>query len=353
MFMKYDIFLSNFSTTNENQMAIEAWDGTTWTTLKTYTNMNGNISWTTDQVDLSAYTHINFKVRFRAFGTNSYDINEWNIDNIYVVATDGTTGPNPCVLGYNFYLNGVQDAFTTDTTYHIPASHVAYGQNYHACVNAVYGSGYSSDACYDFVSHYLYPPINLQAEAVECSAYLTWEMPQMIDAIDIPAFKGTIEHTPPDAGPAPKSLTAAQGNNISSPLSGTMVFGSEALADVFVDFDIANVAGMTTIAPNTTADFVNGMVYLPNNTTWAYGVSYSGGMLYTVDHATGVVTNIGNMGSASFNDLAIDPNTSIIYGTSNDQLYTIDPSVPSYTLVGPHGASSIMIGLACDGAGNL
>ena len=120
-----------------------------------------------------------------------------------------------------------------------------------------------------------------------------------------------------------------------------------------VDFDIANVAGMTTIAPNTTADFVNGMVYLPNNTTWAYGVSYSGGILYTVDHATGAVTNIGNMGSASFNDLAIDPNTSIIYGTSNDQLYSIDPSVPSYTLVGPHGASSIMIGLACDGAGNL
>ena len=36
--LKYDIYLSNYSTANENTLAVELWDGATWHVLKTYTN---------------------------------------------------------------------------------------------------------------------------------------------------------------------------------------------------------------------------------------------------------------------------------------------------------------------------
>ena len=110
----------------------------------------------------------------------AYNINNWNIDNIYILAGDGSTGYNPCVLGYNFYLNTVLVAFTTDTTYTIPPNLVQYGTTYNACVNAVYGSGYSTQTCYTFTSHFLYPPRELVVEGVECNAYLTWEKPVMV-----------------------------------------------------------------------------------------------------------------------------------------------------------------------------
>ena len=353
--LKYDIYLSNYSTTNENTLAVELWDGATWHVLKTYTNMNGNISWTSETLDISAYNDITFKIRFHAAGVDSYDINNWNIDNIYVLAGDGSTGYNPCVLGYNFYLNGVQSAFTTDTTYNIPPNQVQYGQTYNACVNAVYGSGYSTQSCYTFTAHFLYPPNNLQVEGIECNAYLTWEQPAMLDAIRVPAFDGIVEHTTPDAGRAPIDLTQKTGFTNSSPLSGGVIaFGADGISDIIVDFDIANVSGMTTIATNSAPDFLNGFAMMPGVTDWAYAVNYGGGNLYQVDRATGALTTVGSLGSTGFNDITVDPTTSILYGTDGSSLYTIDPSVPSVSLVGSHGgAANLMIGITCDNNGQL
>ena len=48
MQLKYDYYLSNYGTTNVNTMAVELWNGTTWSVLKTYTNQNGSIPWTTE-----------------------------------------------------------------------------------------------------------------------------------------------------------------------------------------------------------------------------------------------------------------------------------------------------------------
>jgi len=177
--LRYDVSLDNFSTSTVENLAIEVWDGT-WHQVANWNNAGGNIGWTTDDVDVTAYSTGNMKIRLNAWGANSYNIDYWYVDNIYVIATDGSTGYNPCVLGYNFYLNNVLSGFTVDTTYWIPPNQVQYGQTYNACVNAVYGSGYSAQTCYQFTSHFLYPPINLQVTAVECVAYLTWEKPQMM-----------------------------------------------------------------------------------------------------------------------------------------------------------------------------
>ena len=85
--------------------------------------------------------------------------------------------PDPCIIGYNFYLNNILDGFTPDTFYDIPPSHVTYGTFYHACVLAIYGSGYSTNSCFDFTAHFLCPPNSLAGVPIECNAYLTWEKP--------------------------------------------------------------------------------------------------------------------------------------------------------------------------------
>jgi hypothetical protein len=161
-------------------LAVEIWDGSAWTQVDNNSN-SGSIPWTTKSISISQYADQDIKIRLDAWGADSYNINNWNVDNISVMASSGGSGYNPCVIGYNVYLNTVLIAFTPDTTYLIPPSLVQYGMTYDACVNAVYGSGYSTESCYTFTSHFLYPPTNLQIEGVECAAYLTWDQPAVTD----------------------------------------------------------------------------------------------------------------------------------------------------------------------------
>ena len=175
--LKYDIFLNNYGTTSLNQMAVELWDGATWHMLKNYTNSQGDINWTNQNLDISAWSGLTFKVRFRAYGVYSDDINNWNIDNIVVEAQESPTVAGECVLAYNFYVNEILFGVTTDTFFQIPPSHVQYGNLYNACVAAIYGSGSSTQNCYSFTSRYLPPPTNLQGTNIVATAHLTWDKP--------------------------------------------------------------------------------------------------------------------------------------------------------------------------------
>lgn len=174
--LRYDIMLSNYGNTTENQMAVELWDGTTWNRLKNYSNVGGDIPWTSEILSLNAYTWDTFKIRFNAYGGDTYDINNWNVDNVMVLAK---LGADKNKLGYNVYLDDVQIAFTTDTTYLLPASIITYGQQYTACVDAVYESGTSDRDCYTFTAHFLPAPRELAATPVQDAAYLTWLEPVM------------------------------------------------------------------------------------------------------------------------------------------------------------------------------
>jgi len=173
MLVGWDIYLSNYYAGIPNYLSVEIWNGTAWNELKTYQN-TGNISWTSEVVDASAYTHDAFKIRFRAWGDDSYYINYWVVDNIFVAAA---FNPQTCLLGYNFYLDNTLIAVTSDTTYTIPPQLVAYGQNYTACALGVYGSGYSGTTCAPFTSHFLCPTTGLTGQAIENTAYLTWTKP--------------------------------------------------------------------------------------------------------------------------------------------------------------------------------
>jgi hypothetical protein len=178
--LRYDIFLDDHGTTSMNQMAVEIWDGASWQLLKSYSNATGDIHWTGQVLDISDYTNSIFRIRFRAFGGDSYDINYWDIDNISVIASESPEFSGNCLLGYNFYLDNILCGLTHDTAFQIPSNLVQYGHTYNACVAAVYGSGPSVPSCQEFTSHWLPPPINLQGTSAGSTARITWNKPQVL-----------------------------------------------------------------------------------------------------------------------------------------------------------------------------
>ncbi len=187
--LKYDIYLDDFGTSTMNSMAVEIWDGTSWNVLKTYDNQGGSIPWTTEVLNIQSYTDKNFRIRFHAYGENSADLNNWNIDNISVDASAEVA----CMIGYNVYLNNAFGAFIPDTVHYIAPSQVYYGESCQLCVVAVYDfhtPAYSSHVCTNFVAKYLAPPQNFNADSVECSAYLTWEKPVPMTGTNIPVLLG-------------------------------------------------------------------------------------------------------------------------------------------------------------------
>jgi hypothetical protein len=67
-------------------MTVEIWDGEEWVFVAEYKNDN-SIPWTTHQHDVTAHAAGKMtSVRFVANGANSFNINNWNLDNIMLHA---------------------------------------------------------------------------------------------------------------------------------------------------------------------------------------------------------------------------------------------------------------------------
>ena len=178
--LQFDLsFLSYpYYTSNTEHLTVEvSSDGTTWNKVGDYVNNVYFMPYTTETLDITQYApQSGFQVRFRANGFLTYYLQRWNVDNVKILQV---SSPNdPCIIGYDFYLNGVIDGFTPDTVYNIPPSHLTYGTSYTACVAAIYGSGYSPQVCVSFTNHFLCPPDTVKATDLECSALITWHKPE-------------------------------------------------------------------------------------------------------------------------------------------------------------------------------
>ena len=89
----FDLFLDNHSTSAENKMTWQIWNGSTWHTLGSYSSLSDDLPWTHYSYDVSAYASNRiFKIRFVASGVDSYEINGWYIDNIKLGAPTGGLG---------------------------------------------------------------------------------------------------------------------------------------------------------------------------------------------------------------------------------------------------------------------
>jgi hypothetical protein len=92
--LSFDLNLNNYDILAENTMTWEVWNGTTWNTLGSYSSLDDDLGWTTYAYDISAYAANRvFKIRFVAAGEDSYSINYWNLDNIYLAFLPATMDP--------------------------------------------------------------------------------------------------------------------------------------------------------------------------------------------------------------------------------------------------------------------
>jgi hypothetical protein len=138
--------------------------------------------------------------------------------------------------------------------------------------------------------------------------------------------------------------------------AGTTAYGTESSALGYGSYGTDAPADFTTISGGSgTADFEGAGAIDPTNNTIGYMID-SGGIMYSFDVLTGVFTNLGNLGLPSgggLTGLEFD-SSGTLYGVDALNLYTVDPSGPSATVVGPLGSAGgagIAIALAIDDSG--
>ncbi len=177
--LNFDILKYYYGQITDHNLAVELWDGSTWTVLKTYTHFEPDGSWWNQSIDLSAYTNLNFKIRFHASGPGDLaSFCVWNLDNISIAGSQTVGDQYPCFIAYNVYLNNVLNVATTETSYQIPREQLVYGQTYSVCVKAAYETGESDQICSSYTSRFLCPPTGLAVTGIESSSLLSWEKPQ-------------------------------------------------------------------------------------------------------------------------------------------------------------------------------
>jgi hypothetical protein len=88
--LEYDLYLSNYSLETVEGMEVEVFAGGSWTTVASYDNQGGSIPWTSFSHDITSLVSGKgiFKVAFTAYGANSFNINQWEMDNIHVYETE-------------------------------------------------------------------------------------------------------------------------------------------------------------------------------------------------------------------------------------------------------------------------
>ena len=109
-------------------------------------------------------------------------------------------------------------------------------------------------------------------------------------------------------------------------------------------FDLDDPGDIELLAPTQSGDFLTGGTY-----SYEYGwfaVQYNNGILWHIDTDTGDMDCIGG-GGVGVGDIAWDDCTSMLYGTSGNSFYEVDPESGGQTNIG--GLSGIDItGLAFD-----
>jgi len=88
--LAFDLYLDNWSRQTMEQLTVKVYDGDAWQQVANYTNQSsysGDIPWTHVSLDISDYINEDLRLRFTAHGRNSYNINDWRIDNIVLSGT--------------------------------------------------------------------------------------------------------------------------------------------------------------------------------------------------------------------------------------------------------------------------
>ena len=106
--VSFDFEFSNWSPTGAEYLSIEYKTGSDvdWTVLEAFANTGDGFTFTMFSYDMTGLTE-NLFVRFHCYGTTTFDINWYLIDN-FAVTSEGRESRNEYdFMGYNVYLDGV------------------------------------------------------------------------------------------------------------------------------------------------------------------------------------------------------------------------------------------------------
>ncbi len=156
-------------------------NGVTWNLVEEMTPVG---SWHNVEVDLSELSGNSGEVVRVAFHSddNNSSASGWAIDNVSI------TGDTAEVIGYNISLNNFVIAQTESYETNYTFIDLTYGENYLACVNAIYVCGVSENICYEWGSEFLYKPLNLHDDNLlgSYNLNLKWTSPQVVNTDSIP-----------------------------------------------------------------------------------------------------------------------------------------------------------------------
>ena len=88
IWLDFDIALVDRNATGDEMMTVEVYNGFNWTEVATFDDADGSFDYMSNHIDISNLAmHNVFMVRFTASGANSFDVINWNVDNICVYRT--------------------------------------------------------------------------------------------------------------------------------------------------------------------------------------------------------------------------------------------------------------------------
>jgi hypothetical protein len=138
-------------------------------------------------------------------------------------------------------------------------------------------------------------------------------------------------------------------------LSGKMAYGlnCQSTNRDLVTFDLTDPDPWTIIGQATppATNFLSGGDFVAD-IWYACEYSTSNSNIYTIDETTGTLTLIGASG-ALLNGIAYDDSTDTLYGASSTSLYTVNKATGVATLIGAMGNAGTIIDIASDGQGHL
>jgi len=391
--LKFDINLNNFATSTLEGMAVEVFDGSAWQMVHDYQNTNGSIAWTSDAYNITSLAagH-SFKVRFRAYGANSFNINYWYVDNIKVYeqvvgniagtvtkASDNTPVAGATITMANalsgnytattdangaYAINGAEAGNYTLTLtkegYNVISGNVAITgnqtltQNYQLTAPTIAVAPNSLTVTVP-VGQTTTRDLTITNSG---NGPLAWSgsLQSNKDQISIPASNGNFEHTAASAGVAPVVNKTNVANTYKG-LRGSTAYGFDVNNKIFMSINTDDPSNATTIANVTVVPF--GGTFDASHTDFMYIIDYNDGAVKKVDVATGNVTTVGAAGLQSGDTptgLTCDKSTGIFYAASTSgtesMLYTIDPATGASTVIGPTGIPAL-IDIAIDGTGQM
>ncbi len=391
--LKFDINLNNFATTTLEGMAVEVFDGSAWQMVHDYQNTNGSIAWTSDAYNITSLAagH-SFKVRFRAYGADSYNINYWYVDNIKIYQqVVGNIAGTVTKLSDNTPVAGAAITMTNALSGTYTATTAADGTY---AINGAEAGNYAltlSKEGYNVISgnvaitgnqtltqnyQLTAPTIAVAPNSLTVTVPvgqtttrdltitnsgngpLAWSgnLQSNKDQISIPASNGNFEHTAASAGVAPVVNKTNVANTYKG-VRGSTAYGFDVNNGIFMSINTDDPSNATTIANVTVTPF--GGTFDASNTDFMYIIDYNDGAIKKVEVATGNVTTVGAAGLQSGDTptgLTCDKSAGIFYAASTNGteslLYTIDPATGASTVVGPTGIPAL-IDITIDGTGQM